>query len=119
MALAAHGTSVEESAIAAEARLEPGGTPIEELERLARHFGLVAHIQQTTVDQPRAILGEGRLPIVYLNRTVFELPSLRRLRSAFADPKLHAVIPPRISGRFVRSQRGEVKGVRTVSFHPA
>ena len=41
MALAAHGTSIEESAIAAEARMEPGGTPIAELERLARHFGLL------------------------------------------------------------------------------
>ena len=101
MVLAARGKYVPESTIEAEARMEEGGTPIEELERVARHFELVAHIQQTTVDQLRAVLAEGKLPIVYLNRIVFELPSLRRLHRAFADPKLHAVIPTRISGRFV------------------
>ena len=43
-----------------------------------------------------ALAAHGTSVEEYLNRTVFELPSLRRLRSAFADPKQHAVIPTRI-----------------------
>jgi hypothetical protein len=101
MVLAAHQILLEERTIEAEARLEPGGTPIEELERLATHFDLVAHIESATVDQLQAILAEGNLPIVYLNRKIFELPSLHRLRAAIIDPKLHAVIPIRVSERFV------------------
>jgi ABC-type bacteriocin/lantibiotic exporter with double-glycine peptidase domain len=101
MVLAAHGTYLEESTIEAEARMVPGGTPIEELERLARHFGLVAEIQQTTIDQLRAILAERKLAIVYLNRKVFELSSLERLGPAFTDPNLHTVVPTRVSDRFV------------------
>src|SRR5438874_10790260 len=101
MVLAAHGTDVAESSIAAEARMVPGGTPIEELERLARHFGLTARIEPASINQLRVILAGGHLPVVYLNRTVFELPSLWRLRPAFTDPKLHAVIPTRVSDRFV------------------
>jgi hypothetical protein len=101
MVLSARGTYLEESAIEAEARMAPGGTPIEELERLARHFRLIAHVEEATIDRLRAVLAEGNLPIVYLNRTVFELPSLRRLRPALINPKLHSVIPTSISGRFV------------------
>ena len=101
MVLAARGAHVEESDIEAEARLEEGGTPIEELERVARRFGLSAHVEEATINRPRAVLAEGNLAIVYLNRTVFELPSLRRLRRAMIDPKLHSVIPTSISGRFV------------------
>jgi hypothetical protein len=57
--------------------------------------------KQATVEQLRAVLAEGDYPIVYLNRTVFDLPSLHQLRPAFTDPKLHAVVPTRISDRFV------------------
>jgi hypothetical protein len=101
MVLAAGGRHVAERTIEVEARMEEGGTAIEELERLARRFGLMAHIQAATADQLRRILAEGKLSIVYLNRTVFELPSLRQLRRAATDPKLHAVIPTRVSPHFV------------------
>src|SRR5262245_45245163 len=48
MVLAAYRTQIEESALEAEARMEVEGTPIDELERLARLFGLTAEIQETT-----------------------------------------------------------------------
>jgi len=101
MVLAARGIDVEESTIEAEARLEEGGTPIEELERLAQLFGLRAHIQYAGLEQLRAALADGHLLIVYLNRTVFELVSLQRMRRAFTDLKLHAVIPTHVSEHFV------------------
>jgi hypothetical protein len=101
MVLAAFGTQVAEAFLEADARMVEGGTPIEELERLARLFGLRAHVQQATVEQLRVVLAEGNYPIVYLNRTVFDLPSLHQLRLALTDPKLHAVVPTRISDRFV------------------
>src|SRR5262249_44588410 len=95
------GNPIAESILEAEARMEEDGTPIGELERLARLFGLRAHVQQATVEQLRAVLAKGGYPIVYLNRTVFDLPSLHELRLSFADPKLHAVVTTRISDRFV------------------
>ena len=46
MVLAAYGTDVEESTLEAQARMEPDGTDVGELERLARQFGLVAEPQE-------------------------------------------------------------------------
>jgi hypothetical protein len=63
MVLAAFGTHVSESELKAQARMVPRGTPIEELERLARRYGLVADIQQTTVEQLRLVLATGKLPV--------------------------------------------------------
>lgn len=102
MVLAAHGTHVEERALEAEARMVPGGTEIEELERLARRFGVVATIQRATADELRAILAEEKLPVTYINRAFFDLPSLRRIRRAIRKPLLHAVIPTHLSPHFVR-----------------
>lgn len=101
MVLAAHGTSVAESVIEAEARIVSGGTDIEELQRLARHFGLVAETQRATPAQLRAILAEGKLPIAYINRAFFDLASLRSVRQAIRSPLPHAVIPTRLSQHFV------------------
>ena len=36
--------------------MEEGRTPIEELERVARHFGLAAHVEEATIDRLRAVL---------------------------------------------------------------
>src|SRR5205823_6530772 len=80
---------------------EEGGTDVEELERLAHRFGLVAHIEHATADRLRAILAEGKIPIAYVNRRFFDLRSLRRVRPAFEDPRLHAVIPVRMTRHFV------------------
>jgi hypothetical protein len=55
MVLAAYGMQVPESELAAQAGMDVKGTPIGELERLARHYGLVARIQDTTVEGLRHI----------------------------------------------------------------
>ena len=101
MVLAAHGTDIEERVLETEARREDGGTHIEELERVARRFGLVAQIQRATAAQLRVLLAKRKLPIAYVNRVFFDVPSLKRVRSAFTHPKLHAVIPTRLSLHYI------------------
>jgi hypothetical protein len=73
MVLAAYGRHVQESELEAQARMEPKGTRIDELERLARQYRLVAEVRDTTVEELKGVLGEGKLPIVYIDRAVFEL----------------------------------------------
>src|SRR5262249_47163694 len=65
MVLAAFGKHMQEGEIAAQARMEVKGTPIDVLVRLARHFGLGATIQDTTVEGLQRILAEGSLPIAF------------------------------------------------------
>jgi ABC-type bacteriocin/lantibiotic exporter with double-glycine peptidase domain len=101
MVLAAHGARIAESVIEAEARMLPGGTEIEELQRLASRFGLVADIERVTAEQLRRILEEGKLPIAHINRAFFDLASLHRVRRAIRAPLLHAVIPIRLTQHFV------------------
>ncbi len=101
MVLATVGTKVEEETLEAQATMEVAGTPIEELERLARQFGLVAEIQETTVEQLQQILDEGKLPIAYLDRVLFAMPSRRRAKYIPRDPKIHNVIPTRVSPSYV------------------
>jgi hypothetical protein len=97
MVLAAFGTHVAESELQAEARLEEGGTPIEELARLAQQFGLVADIQERTVEQLRHLLAEGKLAIAYLDRAVFDLTPHQGATHSPTDAKVHAVIPIRVT----------------------
>src|SRR5438876_8422278 len=73
MVLAAYGIAVDESTLVSQAKMEPGGTAIDEVERLARSFGLRAVIQDPTTDEIGALLASGQLAIVYLNRRVFDL----------------------------------------------
>ena len=65
MVLAASGTHVPESELQAEARVVSKGAPIEELERLARRYGLVAETQHATVEHLRQLLAAGKLPIAF------------------------------------------------------
>lgn len=46
------------------------GKEIGELERLARQFGLVADIQEMSVEQLEQLLADGKLALVYLDRAV-------------------------------------------------
>src|SRR5438876_176688 len=57
MVLAAFGTEVAEAAIEAHAQMKERGTVIDELERLARQFHLVAEIQDATVEELRVTRG--------------------------------------------------------------
>jgi hypothetical protein len=97
MVLAAFGIHRSERDLEAEARMEEGGTPIEELERLAQQFGLVAHIQEATAEQLRQLLAEGKLAIVYLDRAVFDQTPRQRATHLPFDAKVHAVVPIRVT----------------------
>ncbi len=97
MVLAAYGTDVEEDVLEGKARMEPDGTDIGELERLARRFGLVADVQETTINQIRRLLADGKLGIAYIDRAVFDLTPAGRARHSLRAARIHTVIPTRVS----------------------
>jgi len=97
MVLAFYGTDVEEGTLEGQAHMETDGTEIGELERLARQFGLVADIQEATVEQLRPLLAERKLPIVYIDRALFDLSPRQRAQHSIRD----AVIPTQVTARFV------------------
>ena len=101
MVLAGYGTAVEEHTLEARAQMEPDGTEIGELERLARQFGLVAHIQELTVEQLRQLLAEGKRALAYIDRSVFELPPARRARHPLRAARIHVVVPTRVTAASV------------------
>jgi ABC-type bacteriocin/lantibiotic exporter with double-glycine peptidase domain len=101
MVLAAFGTHVSERDLEAEASMEVGGTPLDELGRLARRFGLVADIQERTVEQLRQLLAEGKLAIVYIDRAVFDLTPRQRATHLAFDAKVHAVVPIRVTDAWI------------------
>jgi hypothetical protein len=97
MVLATFGTQVEEGALEAEARMEPGGTTIDELERLGRRFDLAAEIRETTVEGLRRLLAEGCLPTVYLDRALFDLTPRQRAKHSIRAATIHTVVPTRVT----------------------
>ena len=99
MVLAAFGVEIAEAAIEAEAQMQERGTLIDEVERLARHFHLVAEIQDTTVEELREILAGDKLPIAFLDRAVFELTPQQRLTHSIRDAIIHTVIPFRVTAK--------------------
>jgi hypothetical protein len=101
MALAANGTVVAESEIEAVAAMEEGGVEIGELERLARYFGLEANIEVTTVEDLERILEEGKIPIAYIDRYVFELNPRQRAKMRLRSAMIHTAIPVRLTESFV------------------
>jgi hypothetical protein len=101
MVLAACGTAVEERTLQGLAHLEPDGTEIGELERLARQFGLVADIRDLTVEQLRQVLAEGKWPLAYIDRAVFDLTPARRAHHPLRDAKIHVIVPTRITASSV------------------
>lgn len=101
MVLAAFGTEVAEATIEAQAQMQERGTLIDELERVARQFHLVAEIQDTTVEELREILAEGKLPIAFIDRAVFELSPRQRLTHSIRDAIIHTVIPVRVTAKSV------------------
>jgi hypothetical protein len=101
MVLAAHGVQVDEATIEVQAQMEPTGTAIGELERLARQFGLVAEVQERTTEQLRQLLAEEKLAIAYIDRAVYDLTPAQRVRHSLRAAKLHTVVPTRISASSV------------------
>ena len=102
MVLAAYGQQVSESELQAQARMEQRGVHIAELERLARLYNLVAEIQETTIDDLRRLLQEGKLPIAYIDRAVFEMKPSERVAHSIRHAKIHTVIPTGVTARYVR-----------------
>ena len=101
MVLAAFGTDVEESTLESQASLKEDGTEIAELERLARQFGLLAEIQDPTVEEIQQLLAEGRLAMAYIDRAVFDLTPRQRASHSLRDAKMHVVVPIRITAEAV------------------
>jgi hypothetical protein len=101
MILAARSIVQTEAELAQRVRREEGGTYIEELERLARTFGLAASVQEANAQQIRALLDAGSDVIAYVNRSVFDLPSLSHLGPALRTLQVHAVVPVRVTTRHV------------------
>jgi hypothetical protein len=93
MVLAAFGTEVSEAAIEAQAAMAEKGTSIIELERLARWFGLVANIQEATIEDLQRILEGDSFPIAYIDRAVFDLSPQQRKTHRLGDARIHTVIP--------------------------
>ncbi len=90
MILAHHAIKVSEEDLVHSAAMDEGGVDIEELVRLAQHFGLLAEIRQLFVEDIAELLAQDRMAIVYLNR----LP----LDGIFS---VHAVVPIRVTAHFV------------------
>jgi hypothetical protein len=101
MVLAAFGTEVPESLLEDRAHLEPQGTHISELERLARQFGLIANVEVATIEQLRQVIGEGKLAIAYIDRAIFDLTPRERTEHPLRDARIHTVIPIRITAAAV------------------
>jgi ABC-type bacteriocin/lantibiotic exporter with double-glycine peptidase domain len=101
MVLAARGTMLPEAELQRRVRMEEGGTDLEELERLARTFGLVADAQAATTGQIREFLYARSHVIAYINRAVFDLPSLGDLTPALRSLRVHSVVPIRVTATHV------------------
>jgi hypothetical protein len=97
MVLAAFGTAVEESTLEDQANMEPQGTGIGELARLARLFGLVAEVHEVTVERLRKVLAERKFVIAYIDRAVFDLTPRQRIEHPLRKARIHTVVPTRIT----------------------
>ncbi len=99
MLLAQRGMHVTEEEVVREATFEGYGIYIEELVRLAEHFGVHAEIQELDLTAIGKLLAHETYAIVYVDRTPLD--------GEFA---IHTVIPIRITQRtvtFLDPLRGE------------
>ena len=93
MVSAAFGTEVEESTLESQSSLDEDGTTIAELERLARHFGLIGEIHEASTEQLRQFLADGKLAMAYIDRAVYDLPPRRRASHSLRADKIYVVVP--------------------------
>jgi hypothetical protein len=101
MVLAAFGTNVAEVVLERYAHVEERGMPINELERLADRFHLRAEICDIPLEQLEFHLQQGKLPIAFIDRRVFDLTPDQRKRHSIRDAIIHTVIPTRVTTRSV------------------
>ena len=97
MVLAKFGVHVPEHTLEAQAIMEPGGTRIEELERLARLYHLSAEIHEIKLGDLHSVLSQGKLAIAYIDRAIFDLSPRLRARHSLRHAKIHTVVPTQIS----------------------
>lgn len=101
MVLAAYGTTVDEATLIGQVSIEAGGTSIEEVERLARLYGLEASITAAHVAQLRSLLQSEKLAIAYVNRRLFTRRDISNVRQSIRRALIHSVVPIRVTSRFV------------------
>jgi ABC-type bacteriocin/lantibiotic exporter with double-glycine peptidase domain len=101
MVLAGHGTVVSEADLEADVQREAGGTEINQLKQLAQKYGLVATIQEATAPMIGELLAADCEIISYVNRAVFDLPTLADLTPALRNLRVHAVVPIRVTARHI------------------
>lgn len=101
MVLAKYGIHVQESTLESQAAMEAGGTLISELARLAQQYNLLAEIRNSTIDDLRQILDEGKVPIAYIDRSVFDLTPSQRVKHPLHRAVIHAVIPTYMTAKTV------------------
>ena len=100
MVLARYGRKVKERELAGEVRLD-AGLDIEDLAQVAEQFDLTAEIESPDLENLSELLSAETYPIVYLNRVHLDrrFPVPRRL--ALRRCVVHAVVPVRITHRYV------------------
>src|SRR5205823_5488849 len=60
-----------------------------------------ADIQEATVEQLQRLLAEGKFPIAYIDRALFDLTPAQWARHSLRAAKIHTVIPVRVTARSV------------------
>src|SRR5262249_38197190 len=103
MLLAHQGEDISEDILVQAAAMPPGGLDPEELQAVARRYGLAADVRQADRADLRAVVGEQRFPIVYLYRQPIDKIAMT-----------HAIIPVRIGRAFV-SCLDPLRGMRRIS----
>jgi ABC-type bacteriocin/lantibiotic exporter with double-glycine peptidase domain len=99
--LAYHGTDVDEATLENRANKRQWGVEIEDLRAAAESFGLRAQIRKLDLAAIADCISRNIFPIAYLNR--FHLDRRFPVRRALALRSLipHAVVPVRVSPKFV------------------
>src|SRR5207237_6019652 len=78
--------------------------------RLARQFGLVATIQEATVEQLRQFLAEGKQAMAFIDRAVFDLTPRQRAKHSLRAAEMHVGVPTRITADAVTYSRSAAPG---------
>jgi ABC-type bacteriocin/lantibiotic exporter with double-glycine peptidase domain len=101
MVLSAHGIQMAEASLEARLAKQPGGVFIGTLAAAAESFGLQAHIAESSLESIASLLAEDVFPIVYVNRVYLDRHPPRKRRAALRKCVVHAVVPVRVTARFV------------------
>jgi ABC-type bacteriocin/lantibiotic exporter with double-glycine peptidase domain len=101
MVLAHSGDDVPEAVLEEHAHKQVGGIAIEDVRDLAIRHGLKAELRQLDTVAIEGWLARGIYPIVYLNRAYFDQKQFLPRSVARRVAIIHAVIPVRVTARFI------------------